>query len=194
MSFVDFKALVKKVNLKPKGVKEIVLEVSDAGLDGKLDKLSEMIDTKVNVQLESTVVGYHVTVDAHTNKPVIEYTVDERGVVTEVKPTHEQLEADLDLPALEVETKELYKEIDLEVVDDFIMEGMAPRYDDLPYDFESILKRVNKDGESIATIAKELELHPNRLRNIIDTYRKRVAPLAEKWNEWREKQEKEDGQ
>jgi hypothetical protein len=140
MSFVDFKALVKKVNLKPKGVKEIVLEVSDAGLDGKLDKLSEMIDTKVNVQLESTVVGYHVTVDAHTNKPVIEYTVDERGVVTEVKPTHEQLEADLDLPALEVETKELYKEIDLEVVDDFIMEGMAPRYDDLPYDFESILK------------------------------------------------------
>jgi hypothetical protein len=194
MSFVDFKALVKKVNLKPKGVKEIVLEVSDAGLDGKLDKLSEMIDTKVNVQLESTVVGYHVTVDAHTNKPVIEYTVDERGVVTEVKPTHEQLEADLDLPALEVETKELYKEIDLEVVDDFIMEGMAPRYDDLPYDFESILKRVNKDGESIATIAKELDLHPNRLRNIIDTYRKRVAPLAEKWNEWREKQEKEDGQ
>jgi hypothetical protein len=194
MSFVDFKALVKKVNLKPKGVKEIVLEVSDAGLDGKLDKLSEMIDTKVNVQLESTVVGYHVTVDAHTNKPVIEYTVDERGVVTEVKPDHEQLEADLDLPAPEVETKELYKEIDLEVVDDFIMEGMAPRYDDLPYDFESILKRVNKDGESIVTIAKELELHPNRLRNIIDTYRKRVAPLAEKWNEWREKQEKEDGQ
>jgi hypothetical protein len=135
-----------------------------------------------------------VTVDAQTNKPVIEYTVDDRGVVTEVKPTHEQLEADLDLPAPEVETKELYKEIDLEVVDDFIMEGMSPRYEDLPYDFESILKRVNKDGESIATIAKELELHPNRLRNIIDTYRKCVAPLAEKWNEWREKQEKEDGQ
>jgi hypothetical protein len=60
----------------------------------------------------------------------------------------------------------LYKEIDLEVVDDFIMEGMSPRYEDLPYDFESILKRVNKDDESIATIAKELELHPNRLRNI----------------------------
>jgi len=194
MSFVDFKALVKKVNLKPKGVKEIVLEVSDAGLAGKLDKLSDMIDTKVSVELESTVVGYRIKVEAHTNKPIIEYTVDERGVVTEVKPTHEQLEADLDLPAAEVETKDLYKEIDLEVVDDFIMEGMSPGYEDLPYDFESILKRINQEGESIVTIAKELELHPNRLRNIIDTYRQRVAPLAEKWNEWREKQEKEGEQ
>jgi hypothetical protein len=194
MSFVDFKALVKKVNLKPKGVKEIVLEVSDAGLAGKLDKLSEMIDTKVNVQFESTVVGYHVKVDARTNKPIIEYTVDERGVVTEAKPTYEQLEADLDLPAAEVETKDLYKEIDLEVVDDFIMEGMSPRYEDLPYDFENILTRINKEGESIATIAKDLDLQPNRLRNIIDTYRKRVAPLAEKWNEWREKKQNEDNQ
>ena len=38
MSYVDFKALVKKINLKPKGVKEIVLEVSDSALKGHLDK------------------------------------------------------------------------------------------------------------------------------------------------------------
>jgi len=46
MSYVDFKALVKKINLKPKGVKEIVLEVSDSALKGHLDRLAEMIEEK----------------------------------------------------------------------------------------------------------------------------------------------------
>jgi hypothetical protein len=33
MAYIDFKALVKKVNLKPKGVKEIVLEVNGTEQD-----------------------------------------------------------------------------------------------------------------------------------------------------------------
>ncbi|WP_420954603.1 hypothetical protein [Bacillus haynesii] len=56
MSFIDFKAIVKKVNMKPKGLTEITLEVNTADLDGKIQHLSEMIDQKVESQLESTLV------------------------------------------------------------------------------------------------------------------------------------------
>jgi len=187
MSFVDFKALVKKVNLKPKGVKEIVLEVSDTGLDGKLDRLSEMIDCKVDVELESRVVNFNVTINARTNKPVTEYKVDEKGVVHEVKPEYEQVEADLGLPEEKVETIEEEKQADREIVDQFIMSGMSPNFDDLPYDFANIVKR-KLEGESYLKLANELDISSGKIIELVNEYRKRVAPLAIKWNEWRQKQ------
>jgi len=193
MSFVDFKALVKKVNLKPKGVKEIVLEVSDTGLDGKLDRLSEMIDCKVDVELESRVVNFNVTINARTNKPVTEYKVDEKGVVHEVKPEYEQVEADLGLPEEKVETIEEEKQADREIVDQFIMSGMSPNFDDLPYDFANIVKR-KLEGESYLKLANELDISSGKIVELVNEYRKRVAPLAIKWNEWREKQQSDDNQ
>jgi hypothetical protein len=184
MSFVDFKALVKKVNLKPKGVKEIVLEVSDTGLDGKLDRLSEMIDCKVDVELESRVVNFNVTINARTNKPIREYKVDERGVVHEVKPEYEQVEADLGLPEEKVETVEEEKQAEREIIDEFIISGMSPNFDDLPYDFANIVKR-KLEGESYLKLANELGISSGKIVDLVDEYRKRVAPLAIKWDEWR---------
>lgn len=64
MSYIEFKPTLKKVNLKPDGKKEIVLEVTDSSLRGKLDVLSEMIDTKVFISLESMQVNFNVTVNA----------------------------------------------------------------------------------------------------------------------------------
>jgi hypothetical protein len=193
MSFIDFKALVKKVNLKPKGVKEIVLEVSDTGLDGKLDRLSEMIDCKVDVELESRVVNFNVTINARTNKPVTKYKVDERGVVHEVKPEYEQVEADLGLPEEKVETVEVEEQADREIIDEFILSGMSPNFDDLPYDFANIVKR-KLEGESYLKLANELNLSSGKIVDLVNEYRKRVAPLAVKWNEWRKKQQSEDNQ
>jgi hypothetical protein len=193
MSFVDFKAVVKKINLKPKGVKEIVLEVSDTGLDGKLDRLSEMIDCKVDVELESRVVNFNVTINARTNKPIREYKVDERGVVHEVKPEYEQVEADLGLPEEKIETVEEEKQAEREIVDEFIISGMSPNYDDLPYDFANIVKR-KLEGESYLKLANELGISSGKIVDLVDEYRKRVAPLAIKWDEWRKKKQSEDNQ
>ncbi|WP_420768737.1 2-methylcitrate dehydratase [Parageobacillus thermoglucosidasius] len=193
MSFVEFKAFVKKVNLKPKGVKEIVLEVNDDGLEGKLDKLSEMIDCKVDVELESRVVNFNVTINARTNKPVTEYKVDEQGVVHEVKPEYEQLEADLGIPEEKIETFEEEKQADREIVDEFIMSGMSPNFDDLPYDFANIVKR-KLEGESYLKLANELGISSGKIVELVDEYRKRVAPLAIKWDEWRKKKQNEDNQ
>ncbi|EJR69199.1 hypothetical protein IK5_04694 [Bacillus cereus VD154] len=97
MTYIEFKTVLKKVNLKPDGKKEIVLEVTDSSLQGKLDSLSEMIDAKVFVSLESMQVNFHVTLNAKTNGPVTQYEVDEKGIVQEVKSTFEQIEANLDM-------------------------------------------------------------------------------------------------
>lgn len=185
MSYIDFKAHVKKVNLKPKGVKEIVLEVSDAGLNGKLDKLSDMIDQRVEISLESLIVNYNVTIDTKTNEPLIQYKVDQSGVVQEVEKKAEQLEADLQLPKEKIKTKEEVKETDREVVDEFIVEGLAPNYDDLPNDFSQIVKR-RLEGESFIKLANELDTSSGKVAEMIDDFRKRVAPLAQAWFEWKE--------
>jgi hypothetical protein len=185
MSYVDFKALIKKINLKPKGVKEIVLEVSDSALTGHLDKLAEMIDEKAAIQIESTVVSYNVTLNAQTNKPLTEYRVNNDGIVEEVKLVAEQLEADLDLPEVKVETKEETKEIDREHIDQFILEGMAPQLDGYPENFVDIVKR-KVEGESLVKLANEIKIPRDKAINLIDEYRKEVAPLAEAWWNWKE--------
>ncbi|WP_025727739.1 hypothetical protein [Heyndrickxia ginsengihumi] len=185
MVYIDFSAVVKKVNLKPKGVKEIVLEVNDHALDGHLDSLSKMIDNKVEINLEDMVVNFNVTINAKTNQPITEYKVDDKGIVSEVKPDCEQLEADLGLPKEKIETTSKDEQVEREIVDEFILSGMAPGYDDMPNDIADLVKR-RLEGESYRKLATELEISSGKIVEIFDEYRKRLAPLATKWWEWKE--------
>ncbi|MGA4486495.1 2-methylcitrate dehydratase [Bacillus bombysepticus] len=187
MSYIEFKPTLKKVNLKPDGKKEIVLEVTDSSLRGKLDVLSEMIDTKVFISLESMQVNFNVTVNAKTNEPLTQYEVDDKGVVKEVKASFEQLEADFDIPEEQISTREEREQADRETVDAFIISGLAPGLDDLPHDFAYIVKR-KLEGESYLKLANELKISNVKLIEMIDDYRARIAPMAIKWHEWKEKQ------
>lgn len=187
MSYANFNALLKKINLKPKGVKEIVLEISDGALDGKIDLLSEMIDTKIEVAVDSQIVRYNVDVNAMTNKPIRTFRVDDKGVVQEVKPEGEQLAMDLGLPAEKVEIKQQPAEIDLSVIEQFIQSGLAPTFEDLDYDFVSFSKRL-AGGETYMKLASELGISSGKIVEKIDEYRKRVAPSAAAWHEWMQSQ------
>lgn len=187
MSYIEFKPTLKKVNLKPDGKKEIVLEVTDSSLRGKLDVLSEMIDTKVFISLESMQVNFNVTLNAKTNEPLTQYEVDDKGVVKEVKASFEQLEADFDIPEEKIPTREEKEQADREIVDAFIISGLAPGLDDLPHDFAYIVKR-KLEGESYLKLANELKISNVKLIEMIDDYRARIAPMAIKWHEWKEKQ------
>ncbi|PEX67104.1 2-methylcitrate dehydratase [Bacillus cereus] len=187
MSYIEFKPTLKKVNLKPDGKKEIVLEVTDSSLNGKLDALSELIDIKVAVSLESLIVNYNVLLNAKTNKPLTEYEVDEKGFVQEVKQVYEQMEADFDIPEEKILTREEREQADRETVDAFIISGLAPGLDDLPHDFAYIVKR-KLEGESYLKLANELKISNVKLIEMIDDYRARIAPMAIKWHEWKEKQ------
>lgn len=184
MSYMEFKPLVKKVNMKPKGIVEIVLETSISDLQGKIEPLSSMIDRRAEASLDSLVVIYNVAINAQTNKPVIEYKVDDKGIVHEVKPEGEQLEAELGLPEKKIPTKEEQEEAERSVIDDFIREGFAPQFDDLPYDFQSIIQR-KLEGETYMKIASDLGLSSGKIVELVDQYRSRVAPMAKKWDEWR---------
>ncbi|EOO28913.1 hypothetical protein IIU_05594 [Bacillus cereus VD133] len=187
MAYIEFKPVLKKVNLKPDGKKEIVLEVTDSSLQGKLDSLSEMIDAKVFVSLESMQVNFNVTINAKTNEPVTQYEVDEKGIVQEVKSTFEQMEADLDMPEEKIQTREEKEQADREVIDAFIISGLAPNFEGMPNELPDIVKR-RLEGESYLKLANELNMSSGQIIEVIDEYRKRVAPLAIKWHEWKEQQ------
>lgn len=81
----------------------------------------------------------------------------------------------------------------MEVIDEFITSGMSPSYDDLPYDFQSIIKR-KYEGETYMKMASELGISSGKIVELVDEYRKRVAPLAMKWNEWRQGKDKAETQ
>lgn len=186
MSYANFKALVKKVNLKPNGVQEIVLEVSGGDLRGQLEGLAGMIDNRAQVELESMIVNYNVTVNADTKEPLIEYKVDDLGVVQEVKKA-KQLELP-GIPKEEVKTEEETMTLEREAVDQFILNDMAPSYDDMPKDMTNIVKR-RLEGESYLRLASELGMSSGKIVEVIDEYRKRIAPLAQKWWEWKQGEE-----
>ncbi|WP_144555187.1 hypothetical protein, partial [Bacillus pumilus] len=180
MSFINFDGFVKKVNHKPKGVTELVLEISTKELGNGIQNLAEMIDNDVRVEIESDIVRYNVQINANTERPIVNYEVDQSGVVHIAKPESEQLEAELGLPEEKPKIEEKPMEIKREVVDQFIIEGMAPEQEGFPENMADFVKR-RIEGESYSKLATELEMSSGAVVDLINDYRAAVAPLAEKW-------------
>lgn len=190
MSFINFNGKVKKMNHKPKGITELVLEVPTKELGNRIQNLAEMIDKDVKVEIESDIVRYNVQINAHTERPIVNYQVDQSGVVHIADPEPEQLEAELGLPEEKPKIEEKPMEIKREVVDQFIIEGMAPEQEGFPENMAEIAKR-RIEGESYRKLATELEMSSGAVVDLINDYRAAVAPLAEKWWDWKEDQANE---
>ncbi|WP_326183636.1 hypothetical protein [Bacillus sonorensis] len=178
------------MNMKPKGLTEITLEVNSADLDGKIQHLSEMIDQKVESQLESTRINYNVEINPNTNQPTPSYKVDQHGVVSEVEPQPEQLEAELSLPKEDVPTKKEKRQIERAIIEEFITSGMAPNFEKFPNDFPNFVKR-RIEGESFSKLAFELEVSSGKIVELMDQYLAEVAPLANAWWDWKQDQDAE---
>ncbi|MCY8134614.1 hypothetical protein MOC76_12600 [Bacillus spizizenii] len=187
MAYIEFKGLVKKVNLKPKGVTEIVLELPTRDLGQNVQDLSEMIDKEVETQLESELIQFNVQFNTSTNRPLKNYTVDQTGIVNVTDPEPEQLEADLGLPEEKTKIEEKPMEIKREVVDSFITEGMAPAIEGFPENIAEIAKR-RIEGEAYRKLANELNTSSGAIVDLINKYRKEVAPHAEAWWDWKQDQ------
>ncbi|WP_216626294.1 2-methylcitrate dehydratase [Paenibacillus plantarum] len=186
MAYIEAEGVLVNANMKKGGKLLIQIEISE-DLENREDyfHLRKMIEKNVRFSLDSLVVAYNVTVNARTNKPIREYKVDNNGVVSEVKLEGEQAEMDLGLPADKVPTKEETEETDRKLIDEFIRSGLAPQHDDLPFDFQAALQRFY-DGTGYPRIAADLNITLGELSVMLDEYRKRVAPLAKKWDDWRQ--------
>jgi hypothetical protein len=183
---MEFQPNLKKVNLKPKGEVEIILTTYLSDLRGSVGMLSEMIDQKIAVGFDSTVVTYNVQINARNNKPIREYKVDQNGIVSEVKPTGEQMEMNLEgLPKEKVPIKDEPQEIDKNVIDDFVCEGLSPMPTSTTFPAQTWIVRL-RHGETYLRIASEYGISSGRIVEVVDAYREEIAPLAAKWNEWRE--------
>ncbi|MCP3808451.1 hypothetical protein NLX78_14525 [Paenibacillus sp. Lou8.1] len=187
MSYINFKGTVKKINLKSSEETEITISIPASELDGQYNTLQSMLELKVIGGLDSQIVTYKVLKNARTGKPITKYTVDDGGVVSVAKPEGEQLSMDLGLPPEKVEVKADPEQIDLEVIQDFILSGLAPRFDDMQYDFVEITERL-ADGDTYLKIAADIGMGVGVFVVMVDEYRKRVAPMAAKWDEWRKGQ------
>ncbi|WP_426447615.1 2-methylcitrate dehydratase [Paenibacillus sp. S-38] len=183
--FANIKAKLLKVDLRKGGKKILVFESTVRMSAGELEAFNEMIDQEVALAVDSQVISYRVRMNAKTNEPVVKYKVDETGVVSEVKEEGKQVEMDLGLPPEKQQIKEEAAELPRSVVEEFIIAGLAPQYSDLNYDFIEIVTR-RADGDSYLRLASDLNVSTGRLAEILDEYCGRVAPLAAKWNEWRE--------
>lgn len=94
---------------------------------------------------------------------------------------------DLGLPPEKVEVKADPEQIGLEIIQDFILSGLAPRFDDMQYDFLEITERL-ADGDTYLKIAADIGMGVGVFVVMVDEYRKRVAPMATRWDEWRKGQ------
>lgn len=188
--FANLKATLLKVDLRKGGKKVFVFESSVRLTGGELEALNDMIHQEVALGIDSQVISYNIRKNAKTDQPIIHYKVNDSGVVEQVKPEGEQAEMDLGLPVEKTQIKEELAEISREIVEEFIAEGLEPKFDDLKYDISAII-REHAEGESYLRIASRLELSSGKLLELLEDYYKRVAPMAAKWNEWREGKQKE---
>lgn len=187
MSYINFKGTVKKINLKSSEETEITISIPASELDGQYNTLQSMLELKIIGGLDSQIVTYKVLKNARTGNPITKYTVDDGGVVSIAKPEGEQLSMDLGLPPEKVEVKADPEQIDLEVIQDFILSGLAPSFDDMQYDFVEITERL-AGGDTYLKIAADIGMGVGVFVVMVDEYRKRVAPMAAKWDEWRQGQ------
>ncbi|MRN56811.1 hypothetical protein [Paenibacillus monticola] len=184
MSYINFKGTVKKINLKSAEETEITISIPAEELDGQYNILQSMLELKVIGGLDSQIITYKVMKNALTGKPLTKYVVDNTGLVSVAQPEGEQLSMDLGLPAEKVEIKAEPVQIDLEVIQEFILSRLAPNFDDLDHDFVEITLRLS-EGETYLKLAAEADMGVGVFVVMVDEYRRRVAPMAASWDEWR---------
>lgn len=182
MTYANFRATVKKVNIKPKEVKEIVIQIVGDELDGQLEAIASMVDFKVNIELDAAEVVFKRKINKATNEPLTSYTVTPGGIVEIKQPDQLELEG---MPKEQHKTIDEEVMINREIIDEFVLSGLSPDYDDYHPKLLDILKR-RIEGESYRVLAKEYGLETDEIVEQIKLYRMQCAPLAEAWWSWKQ--------
>ncbi|MHC5215224.1 hypothetical protein ACYSNR_01050 [Enterococcus sp. LJL128] len=174
---VNFSPELKKVTSKSNGNIEVLMVVSNDSLRGKSDDLWDYLGKTVQVVIHPETYEYSVPYNKQTNKPNIEYVVNQDGTVEVL----EEEQTSLDLEDGVAETEERQMQVDKDIIDSFIMSAHSLEYPDtISINPRDVLDRVKK-GDSITEIAVAYEMSEFTLLNQLEIARKEFAPFADAW-------------
>lgn len=194
-----FEAYVKKVAFGKDDKVEILLEIENLN-DEETMSLVRIRYTDVFVAIGDTQLSFDLDTqtDEETNQTA--YTVDPSGVVEVKSDEVSETAQDSETETLEDQPQEgATPEIDIDqeasqqddipqvepkVINEFILSGQAPTFEDLPYNFIDIVTR-REAGERSMDIAASLDLTPSKWSKIWKDYKSRIAPAARDWDDLR---------
>ncbi|MBC2077654.1 hypothetical protein HCA99_00335 [Listeria booriae] len=178
---MEFKPVPQKITAKGDGVIEIVLKIENGSLYGKMDQIQELIKRPCVVSIRPNTAEFVTERDKNTKQPLVRYQVDDTGIVEAVHIEQEQLELE-GIEKLEVEKET--QEIDIDIIDQFILEAGQPEFDGIDIDPQRVIM-LQKAGKSDREIASDLEIETEALITQMDEYKRLVAPYAFAWWSWK---------
>ncbi|HBI1599076.1 TPA: hypothetical protein I0F08_RS15505, partial [Enterococcus faecalis] len=119
------------------------LVVSNASLKGKYESLNEFLGKTVSTTIEPETVEYKVPVNKQTNKPNVEYVVNNDGTVEVLKEEQTSLEMGDDVQ----EVEEVAVQVSKETIDEFIKKATTIEWpESVTINVRGVLHRID-EGE-----------------------------------------------
>ncbi|HAP3837466.1 TPA: hypothetical protein IUT96_000084 [Enterococcus faecalis] len=179
---VNFRPEVKKVTSKSNGNIEVLLVVSNASLKGKYESLNEFLGKTVSTTIEPETVEYKVPVNKQTNKPNVEYVVNNDGTVEVLKEEQTSLEMGDDVQ----EVEEVAVQVSKETIDEFIKKATTIEWpESVTINVRGVLHRID-EGEALEEIAADHDVSVDNLINQVELARQHFAPFADSWSKNKE--------
>ncbi|MGG1441381.1 hypothetical protein ABE354_04850 [Brevibacillus laterosporus] len=200
MDTTNFKAYFKQlIFLKDSKDVEIRLEIESPN-DQETMNLVRMRYTDVFATLGDTQLSFDLDTQTDEEAPQTAYTVDGSGMVevksneasedvqdseTEAQEDKPQEEATLEIDGdQESSQQENIPQVEPKVINEFILSGQAPTFEDLPYNFIDVVTR-REAGERSMDIAASLDLTSGKWSKIWKDYKGRIASAARDWDDLR---------
>ncbi|MED1666096.1 hypothetical protein [Brevibacillus laterosporus] len=195
----NFEAYLKKIGSGKGDSIEVVLEIENPK-DQEILNLMRLRKTYVFVAIGDNQLSFELDTQTDEETPNTPYTVDGSGVV-EVKPDEAtEIVQDQETEALEdhpqddatpeiegdqeASQQEDTPQVEPKTINEFILSGHAPTFEDLPYNFIDIVTR-REAGERSMDIASSLDLNPSKWSKIWKDYKGRIASAARDWDDLR---------
>ncbi|EOJ24442.1 hypothetical protein UO3_02382 [Enterococcus faecalis EnGen0286] len=160
----------------------MLLVVSNASLKGKYESLNEFLGKTVSTTIEPETVEYKVPVNKQTNKPNVEYIVNNDGTVEVLKEEQTSLEMGDDVQ----EVEEVAVQVSKETIDEFIKKATTIEWpESVTINVRGVLHRID-EGEALEEIAADHDVSVDNLINQVEIARQHFAPFADSWSKNKE--------
>lgn len=180
---LEFKPVIKSINIASEDLTKITLEVKNGSLDGKYDTLRKLSGKTVLIAVLPEEYVYVQDYDSSTNKPVTEWIVNNDGTA-EIRKT-EQTQLDVDGLG-NIDIKKVERKVAKELIDEYIRNATTLETPlNCNINPRDVILSLDK-GEEFSEIADRYEMSDSSLLTEIEKARQYYAPFADYWNKHKE--------